>query len=71
MPPKEWLDLLNTIVPVSYFTFVLLDKRWYSFINNYIPLKYPNIAKIYWKDLFENFLLDLEEWSKLKIPNFK
>ncbi len=64
MPAKEWFDLLNTIVPVSYFNFVLLDKRWHSFIKNYFPLEYPDIAKVYWMQTVDNFLIDLESWPK-------
>lgn len=69
MPNKEWFDLFNTIVPVSYFTFVLLDKRWCTFINNYLPLKYPDIAKIYNKSLVDEFLKDIKNYKNNTQPN--
>jgi hypothetical protein len=47
MPAKEWLDVQHLVVPVSYLTFVLLDKRWKSFVNNIFPVGAPHIARVF------------------------
>jgi len=64
MTPNEWVDLLHTIVPVAYFDFVLLDKRWCHFIRKVLPLKPPDIAQVFSPRDLERFLtglLDIRE----------
>lgn len=45
MGSNEWIDFFHAIVPISYLDFVLIDKRWSSFVRNNCPLKPPQIAK--------------------------
>jgi len=59
MNSNEWVDFFNTVVPVSYCDFVLLDKRWCSFVRNNVPLKYPYIANVYKPSEKERFLKEL------------
>ena len=63
MPDKEWRDILHTIVPASYCDFLLIDKRWRSFIRS-TGLEYPQIAKIYAQRNLSEFLKDLENWKR-------
>lgn len=47
MPSNEWIDLLHTVVPVAYFDFVMLDKKWCHFIRTILPLSPPDIANVF------------------------
>ena len=47
MSSKEWIDFLHTVVPVAYFDFLMLDKRWCHFIRTTFPLSPPNIAQVF------------------------
>jgi len=62
MPNKEWLDVFNTIVPVAYFDFVLLDSRWTNFIRQTI-FTYPDIAMLYGKDGITAFFSKLSSFE--------
>lgn len=55
MPSKEWIDILHTVVPVAYFDFVMLDKRWYHFIRTVFPLSPPDIANVFSKPEIDKF----------------
>ena len=63
MPDKEWHDIFQTIVPVAYCDFVLIDKRWRNFVKS-TGLNSPQIAKVYAKRNFREFLKDLENWKR-------
>jgi hypothetical protein len=67
MTPNEWVDLLHTIVPVAYFDFVLLDKRWCHFIRKVLPLKPPNIAQVFSAGDLEKFLSGLPDFKEMEI----
>ncbi len=56
MSSKEWIDLLHTVVPVAYFDFVVLDKRWCHFIRTTFPLSPPNIAQVFSQREIKAFL---------------
>ena len=60
MNRNEWMDILHLVVPVAYFEFVVLDKRWIHFVRNHLPLSPPNIATVYGPGQIESFLMDLE-----------
>jgi hypothetical protein len=62
MPPEEWRDLFQVVVPVAYSDFVLLDARWTTFLNQ-AGADYPRIAKAYCKKDVAAFLADLEAFS--------
>jgi len=47
MSPNEWIDVFHMVVPVSYLDFVLLDRRWKSFVKQTFPIHPPNIAQVY------------------------
>ena len=63
MPDKEWRDIFHTIVPAAYCDFLLIDKRWRSFIRS-TDLEYPQIAKVYAQRNLSEFLKDLENWKR-------
>jgi len=63
MSNKEWHDIFQTIVPVAYCDFVLIDKRWKNFIKS-TGLNYPQIAKVYKQRDLSEFLKDLENWKR-------
>ena len=63
MPNKEWYDVLHTIVPAAYCDFLLIDKRWLSFVKS-TGLEYPQIAKVYTRRNLSDFLKDLENWKR-------
>jgi hypothetical protein len=65
MTPNEWMDLLHTVVPVAYFDFVLLDKRWCHFVREVLPLKPPDIARIFSQSDLEKFLEDLSDFREM------
>ena len=56
MTSNEWIDLLHTVVPVAYFDFVLLDKRWCHFIRTVFPLAHPDIAQVFSQREIDKFL---------------
>jgi hypothetical protein len=64
MSSNEWLDLLHTIVPVAYFDFVTLDKRWCHFIRTISPLSPPDIAHIFSPREIDNLLINIEGFEK-------
>ena len=55
MTSQEWFDTMHVIVPVSYFDFVLLDKRWCHFIRNDCPLGCPDIAQVFSQKELDSF----------------
>lgn len=59
MGKNEWVDLFHMIVPVAYCHFVLLDRRWASFVANYVRLEPPLVARVYSKQAWDEFLRDL------------
>ena len=63
MTGNEWIDLLHTVVPVSYYDFVLLDKRWCHFIRNNLPLKYPDIARVFSQRNLNDFFRELANFK--------
>ncbi len=63
MPTNEWFDLLHTVVPVAYFDFVTLDKRWCHFIRTIFPLSPPNIAYVFSQSEIENFLNKIKDFT--------
>ena len=65
MTPNEWIDLLHTVVPVAYFDFVLLDKRWCHFIRKVLPLKPPDIAQVFSPGDLEKFLKGLLDFKEI------
>jgi len=67
MPNKEWCDVLNLIVPVSYCDFVLADSRWENFIRN-LNFEKPCIAQVYNPNStqIEQFLKDLSNYENIK-----
>jgi len=62
MGDKEWRDVFHVIVPVAYFDFVLIDKRWIAFIQS-TGLRNPEIARVYNQAKLEQFLNDLEKFE--------
>ena len=65
MPSKEWIDLLHTVVPVAYFDFVMLDKRWCHFIRTISPLAPPDIANVFSKREIDKFLSEINDFEDL------
>lgn len=63
MPSNEWIDLLHTVVPVAYFDFVTLDKRWCHFIRKVFPLSPPNIANVFSKREIDSFLSKIKDFE--------
>ncbi len=63
MPDKEWHDIFQTIVPVAYCDFVLIDKRWRNFVKS-TGLNSSQIAKVYSRQNLNEFLKDLENWKR-------
>ena len=63
MSSNEWIDLLHTVVPVAYFDFVMLDKRWCHFIRKIFPLTPPNIAHVFSQRETDNFLTKIEDFE--------
>ena len=63
MPSNEWIDLLHTVVPVAYFDFVMLDKRWCHFIRTILPLSPPDIAYVFSQREIEDFLTKIENFK--------
>ena len=63
MPSKEWIDLLHTVVPVAYFDFVMLDKRWCHFIRTVFPLSPPDIANVFSKREIDRFLSKIKDFE--------
>lgn len=63
MSSNEWIDLLHTVVPVAYFDFVMLDKRWCHFIRAIFPLSTPNIAYVFSQREIDDFLIKLSEFE--------
>ena len=63
MPSKEWIDLLHTVVPVAYFDFVMLDKRWCHFIRTVFPLSSPDIANVFSKREIDRFLSEIKDFE--------
>jgi|WetSurMetagenome_2_1015567.scaffolds.fasta_scaffold104651_2 hypothetical protein len=61
MPSTEWIDLLHTVVPVAYFDFVMLDKKWCHFIRTIFPLSPPDIAYVFSQREISEFLNQIED----------
>lgn len=59
MTRAEWMDIFHMVVPVAYMNFVVLDKRWANFVRNHLPLRPPNIARVYRHGEIDIFLKDL------------
>jgi hypothetical protein len=59
MSRTEWMDIFHMVVPVAYMDFVVLDKRWANFVRNHLPLRPPNIARVYSPGEIDLFLKDL------------
>ena len=64
MPSSEWIDLLHTVVPVAYFDFVMLDKRWCHFIRTIFPLSPPDIAHVFSQREISIFLNKIEDFDE-------
>lgn len=64
MPSNEWIDLLHTVVPVAYFDFVMLDKRWCHFIRTIFPLSPPDIANVFSQREISEFLDQIEVFDE-------
>ena len=64
MSLNEWIDLLHTVVPVAYFDFVMLDKRWCHFIRTIFPLSPPDIANVFSQREISNFLNQIEAFEE-------
>jgi hypothetical protein len=64
MPSNEWIDFLHTVVPVAYFDFVMLDKRWCHFIRTIFPLSPPDIAHVFSQREIDNFLINIESFEE-------
>jgi hypothetical protein len=64
MPSTEWIDFLHTVVPVAYFDFVMLDKRWCQFIRTTFPLSPPNIAYVFSQREINDFLDKVEKFER-------
>jgi hypothetical protein len=64
MPSNEWIDLLHTVVPVAYFDFVMLDKRWCHFIRTIFPLSPPDIANVFSRREISSFLKQIEAFEE-------
>jgi hypothetical protein len=64
MSSNEWIDLLHTVVPVAYFDFVMLDKRWCHFIRTIFPLSPPDIANVYSQRELSEFLNQIEAFEE-------
>ena len=60
LDPKEWMDIFNTIVPVAYMKYVLLDKRWTHFVRAELPIKPPDLATVYNQNEMTQFLESLK-----------
>lgn len=67
MPSKEWIDLLHTVVPVAYFDFVMLDKRWCHFIRTVFPLSPPDIANVFSKREMDRFLSEIKDFEGIPV----
>ncbi|MBI9084692.1 MAG: hypothetical protein JEZ11_13940 [Desulfobacterales bacterium] len=67
MLSNEWIDVLHTVVPVAYFDFVTLDKRWCHFINTVFPLFPPDIAHVFSPREIEKFFRAIEEFTESKL----
>jgi hypothetical protein len=65
---NEWIDLLHTVVPVAYFDFVMLDKRWCHFIRTILPLSPPDIAYVFSQREIEDFLTKIKNFKEETIP---
>lgn len=63
MSSNEWIDLLHTVVPVAYFDFVMLDKRWCHFIRTIFPLSPPNIAYVFSQREIGKFINKIEKFE--------
>ena len=59
MTRNEWIDIFHMVVPVAYMDFMVLDKRWANFVRNHLPLRPPNIARVYSPGEIDLFLIDL------------
>lgn len=64
MSSNEWIDLLHTVVPVAYFDFVMLDKRWCHFIRTILPLSPPDIAYVFSQREIDNFLTKIKDFEE-------
>jgi hypothetical protein len=67
MPSNEWIDLLHTVVPVAYFDFVMLDKRWCHFIRTIFPLSPPDIAYVFSQREIDKFLIKIEGFEEITV----
>ncbi len=64
MTSNEWIDLLHTVVPVAYFDFVMLDKRWCHFIRSVLPLSPPDIAYVFSQREIADFLTKIKTFQE-------
>jgi hypothetical protein len=63
MNSNEWFDVWHTVVPIAYADFVLLDRRWCTFIRQNIPLVYPAIANVFMESELNMFFEDLKNFK--------
>lgn len=63
MSSQEWYDFLHVVVPVSYFDFVTLDKKWCHFIREIFPLSPPDIARVFSQREIDNFLTKINDFD--------
>jgi hypothetical protein len=59
MNTNEWHDFFHCIVPASYCDFVLVDKRWKTFICQ-TRLGFPDVAMVFDNKSIETFFDELE-----------
>jgi hypothetical protein len=56
---SEWNDIFHLIVPVAYCDFVLMDRRWKTFIDQ-TGFSHPAIARVFDKRSLHDFFNALE-----------
>jgi hypothetical protein len=64
MPEKEWNDFFNVIASAAHCDFVLIDKRWISFLKS-TGFMAPDIARYYSKSTVDMFLNDLQSFKTI------
>jgi len=62
MKESEWNDFCHTVVPLSYCDFVLIDKRWRTFVEQ-AQTGWPHIANAYKESELSQFFTDLESFK--------
>lgn len=60
MPENEWLDVMHTVVPVSYADYVAVDSRWHHFVSTDQILKKCTTARTYCRSTVDQFFTDIQ-----------